>query len=69
MGINLTRFSGVADEEQKKSVDNINVEKLILHVLELQTKSKKKVLGVYVSNFETYTRYFKVAPECKKVKS
>ena len=31
-------------------------------------KSKKKVLGVYISNLETYTRYFKVADENQKNK-
>ena len=28
-----------------------------IDILELQIKSKKKVLGVYFSNFETYTKY------------
>ena len=28
-------------------------------------KSKKKVLGIYIGNFETYTRYFEVADKKK----
>ena len=37
--------------------------KLSLDTLELQMKSKKKVFGIFISNFETYTRYCWVADE------
>ena len=33
-------------------------DELILDFLELQMKSKKRVLGVYISNLKTYTRYY-----------
>ena len=36
---------------------------LILYILELQMKSKKKVLDVYIGNFETYTIYSEIADE------
>ena len=29
-------------------------------------KSKKKVLGVYIGNFKTYTRFFRVADKEQK---
>ena len=32
-------------------------DELILDILELQMKSKKKVLSIYIGNFETSTRY------------
>ena len=40
-----------------------------LNVLELQMKSKKKVLllALYISNFQTYTRYFGVEDEKQKI--
>ena len=48
----------VADQEQKKSqVLLLVILKLTLDIPELQMKSKKKVLGVFISNFENYTRY------------
>ena len=31
----------------------------------MQMKSKKKVLGIYIGNSETYTRYSEVADEKK----
>ena len=31
----------------------------------MKSKTKKKVLGVYISNFETYTRYSEVADKKK----
>ena len=37
---------------------------LILDILELQ--AKKKVLGIYIGNFETYTRYSRVAVKEQK---
>ena len=36
---------------------------LILDILKLQMKIKLKVLGINISNFETYTRYSGVADE------
>ena len=42
-------------------------DELILYILELQMRSKKYVLGVYIGNIETYTRYSEVADEKKKV--
>ena len=41
-------------------------DELILDIFEMQMKSKKKVLAVYISNFETYTRDFRVADEKQK---
>ena len=41
--------------------------KLILDILELQMMSKKKDLGVNVSNFKTCTIYFRVAGEKQKL--
>ena len=41
-------------------------DELILDILELQKKSKKKILGVYIGNFETYSRYSRVADEEQK---
>ena len=32
-------------------------DELILDIFEFQMKSKKKVLGIYIGNFEAYTRY------------
>ena len=40
-------------------------DELILYILELQMKSKKR-FKAYISNFETYTRYFGVADEKQK---
>ena len=40
-------------------------DELILDILELQMMSKKKVLGIYIGNFETYTIYSRVADEKK----
>ena len=40
--------------------------KLTLDILELQMMSKKMVLGVFISNFETYTRYSRLADEEQK---
>ena len=47
--------------------DNLKVcdDELILEILELQMKSKKKSQGVYIGNFENYTRYPEVADEIK----
>ena len=39
--------------------------KFTLDILEFQITSKKKVLGIFISNFETYNRYFWVADEKK----
>ena len=44
------------------------VDELTIDILELQMRSKKKDLGVNVSNFETCTRYFGVAGEKQKSK-
>ena len=41
----------------------IGGDELMLDILELQMKSKKKVFGIYIGNYETYTRYFRVADE------
>ena len=35
-------------------------DEFILDILKLRIKSKKKVLGINISIFETYTRYFGV---------
>ena len=40
----------------------------MLNILEFQMKNKKKDLGVNVSDFKTYTRYFEVADEKEKSK-
>ena len=44
---------------------NICGNELIQDILELQMKSKKKSQGVYIGNFENYTRYPEVADEIK----
>ena len=44
---------------------NICGNELIQDILELQMKSKKKSQGVYIGNFENYTRYPEVADEKK----
>ena len=36
-----------------------------IDIFELQMKSKKKVLGVFIGNIETFTRYSEVADEKK----
>ena len=43
-------------------------DELMLDIFELQAKSKKKVVGVYTSNFKTYTKYCGVADEKQKTK-
>ena len=43
-------------------------DELTLDILELQMKTKKKVLVLYISNFKTYTRYFGVSDENLKNK-
>ena len=42
---------------------------LILDILELQMKTKKKVLSVYISNFGIDTRYFELQMKIKTQKS
>ena len=46
---------------QKGENFKISGEELILDILELQMKSKKKVLCVFIGNFKTHTRYSQVA--------
>ena len=36
-------------------------DELKLDILELQMNSKKKVLGVYIGSYKTFTRYSRVA--------
>ena len=42
--------------------------KLILDIVELQIKSKKKVLGVCISYFKTYTRHSGIVVKSKQKK-
>ena len=56
--------SGKGGEEQ---IFLIFGDEPLLDILELQMKIKTKVLGVFISSFKTYTRYFGVADEKKKI--
>ena len=60
----MMMYTRVSQREANRNFKNYGDE-LILDILESQMKSKKKNLGVYVGNFETYTRYSEVAYDKK----
>ena len=56
-------FNSLVGENKQGGDFKICGNELILDIFELQMKSKKKVLSTYIGNFETYTRYSRIAGE------